>query len=368
MRRLLIALCAGAVVLTVAGCQRAGEGGGGGGETGGNGESGITTEAVQGIIEDWTASRHAVPIVFAAEEEDCVLCHDARAFAQGISNPTSLDATFGAYVVATDCRACHTGAALEVLRSGETTLVTTSTPVQAGTGSLCLRCHRDRRPPNVQDERRSAPHASVQGGVWTGTTGIRSAAMQVGSTRRHVSIRNGCVACHMTEKDGVASHTFEPGDARTICARCHEGATDYDLEAGGDYDGDGSPEIFQQEVEGLLTLVSTTAAREMQATEVTATGGRIVFMNGETTVTASIPDDVYTAAFNWAAIEHDGSRGIHNPQFTVDLLQESYRVLTGNAIPNAAKFGAEGEAATGTPEATGAPGATESPGATETTP
>ncbi len=40
-----------------------------------------------------------------------------------------------------------------------------------------------------------------------------------------------------------------------ICQTCHDGATSFEFESRRDYDGDGTIETIQEEVEGLRELV-----------------------------------------------------------------------------------------------------------------
>ena len=63
--------------------------------------------------------------------------------------------------------------------------------------------------------------------------------------------------------------------------------------------------------------------------------GRIRFMDAAGEPLAEVPNEVYQAAFNHVLITQDGSLGVHNPIYTVQLLQQAYRALTGNDVPNA---------------------------------
>ncbi|RMH72910.1 MAG: hypothetical protein D6675_03640, partial [Gemmatimonadetes bacterium] len=41
------------------------------------------------------------------------------------------------------------------------------------------------------------------------------------------------------------------------------------------------------------------------------------------------------AGYNMVYLHDDKSHGIHNPDYAVQLLQQSYRYLTGTNVPNA---------------------------------
>lgn len=345
-------------VSTVSACTGAGTGGGGG-TTGGGASTENTAAALEGvsaIASDWAGSAHAVPVSFAAMEEDCVRCHDGRAFAEGtVTTPAQLDKPFGPYVVATDCRACHTGQGNTVLMSGQVKLQTTPTTITAGLGALCMTCHQERSAPDAKNADRRAPHPSSQAGVFTATGGFRESGLQYGSTTKHSSVTNACVGCHMLDVNGTPSHTFKVTDAKAACGKCHEGITELDRKVGADYDGNGQLTGMQEEVKGLLSILADAAVKRSNATTLTESNGLIVFKRGETTVTP-ITDDVYQAAYNWALVTNDSSFGLHNPRFTIDLLQNSYMALTGNPVPNAKAYPRPKSGGSGGSEATGGAG------------
>ncbi|MBE0477309.1 MAG: hypothetical protein IBX62_09455 [Coriobacteriia bacterium] len=322
---------------------------------------------ISALVTEWTEAGHSRIITFAAEESPCAGCHDGGAFAQGVNDPAELDRE---WPVAIDCRACHTGRGAERLESGETTIPSSPDTLALGHGALCAGCHRALRAPDIADEERRTPHYSPVTDVMQGVGGIRTDDMDVGSTEDHAEIDDACVGCHMLQaEEGHPSHTFRVIDFQEACGECHEEIESAEdtptIQAAGDYDGDGSVEEFTAEVEGLLTLLNDTLTERMDGASYRSVQGRIVFVRGETTVTAPIPDEVYLAAYNHMMIDRGGAMGFHNPRFTIDLLQESYRALTGEAVPNAAPFGEEeAEETTPAPE-----GQETTPGGTqETTP
>jgi len=284
------------------------------------------------LVVQWAESAHANIQLFPAGREGCVACHDGGAFADGITNPAELKRDFN---VAIDCRACHTSRGAELMETGRVNIPTQEN-VPAGLGAQCLSCHNERRAPDIADENRSAPHAGSQAGVFTATGGIRAEGFNYGSSTAHVNIDNTCVGCHMTQTEAnFPGHTFRVEDAAASCARCHQGIQHSNLRAGADYDGDGNIEGFMDEVEGLLNLVQAALTEALDGGSFEVGGGRIRFRNaaGED---IPAPNEVYQAAYNHTLVSQDGSLGIHNPLFTVQLLQQSYRVLTGGQVPGAA--------------------------------
>jgi nitrate/TMAO reductase-like tetraheme cytochrome c subunit len=282
-------------------------------------------------VGQWVESGHSNILLFPAQRDGCVSCHDGGAFALEQTEQAELERDF---FIAIDCRACHTGRGVELMEAG-TVSIPTAENVAAGTGAQCLACHNERRAPNIEDENRSAPHNSSQAGVFTATGGIRVEGVDYGSTTAHVNIDNTCVGCHMTVGEGgFQSHTFRVDDVQASCGDCHQDIQNVNLQARNDYDGDGETKGFQDEVEGLLNLLEAAIADELDDGTFEVGGGRIQFKDaaGED---VEVPNEVYLAAYNHTLVTNDGSFGIHNPLFTLQLLQSSYRALTGEDVPDA---------------------------------
>lgn len=321
----LVALLA-AVVVT--GCQPADTDNGTEDETD-NGEGAATDPGP--LIEAWAESTHSVPVASVANRDVCAGCHDGRAFAADVESVADMDMPFGPYVVATDCRACHTGQGAELFSSGQVEIPSSEGPIDAGRGALCMACHNQEEVADINNEERSYPHYGPNADVLNATGGILD-GLTVASTDRHREIDDTCVTCHMA--DGAEGHTFQP--TTDECAGCHDGFESVDdMEAAADYDGDGQAEAFVLEVEGLMDALETAVNDTAGSTEFRTSRGEIFFISEETTMTGDIPTEAYQGAYNWVLIDHDGSRGIHNPFFTVTLLQETIRQITGTALPNA---------------------------------
>jgi nitrate/TMAO reductase-like tetraheme cytochrome c subunit len=287
---------------------------------------------ITALVGQWAGSDHANILLLPAGRDGCVSCHDGGAYAAGLTEQAQLERDF---FVSIDCRACHTGRGQELLAAGAVNIPTAEN-VRAGLGAQCLSCHNERRAPDIADVERRAPHPSSQAGLFTATGGIRAEGFAYGSTGAHANLEDTCVACHMTEaREGFRSHTFAVDDVQAACGRCHQGITAVNLSAAADYDGDGNTEGFQDEVQGLLDLLKSRVAQELAGGTFESAGGRIIFKNaaGEE---VQVPNELYQAAYNHLLASQDGSLGVHNPLFTVQLLQQSYRMLTGENVPNAA--------------------------------
>lgn len=287
---------------------------------------------ISALVGQWVESAHANILLLPAQRDTCVVCHDGGAFAGQITEQAAIDRDF---FVPVDCRACHTGHGAELLEAGVVTIPTAEN-VNGGAGAQCMACHNERRAPEIGDENRSAPHASSQAGVFTATGGIRPEGFEFGSTRAHAELDNTCVACHMVRGEGgFASHTFRVDNVEAACGRCHQNITNVNLTARADYDGDGEAKGLQEEVDGLLNRLAEAIAEALDGGSFETGGGRIQFQDAQGQALAEVPNEVYMAAYNHVLVTQDGSLGIHNPLFAVQLLQQSYRALTGNNVPNA---------------------------------
>lgn len=322
-------LLAVVTIAGVAGCQKTG------GTGGGTSNTTSTAIDISAYVGAWAESTHSVPVVFAAQRPPCAGCHDGRAFMQGVSDPKQIQGPtpFGTWVVATDCRACHVGRGADVMQSGVTTIPSSPEPVKGGKGALCMSCHNQEGEADITDKGLGYPHYGPQADVLNATGGMTQ-GLNLMSTDKHKNIDNTCVACHM--KKGGESHRFEPTE--TQCPRCHKNFdTAEKVKAGGDYDGDGQTEVFVDEVQGLMDALAGAVNAKAGSTKFAAQSGHIAFTGSNDTTLSTVPPQAYMGAYNWVLINHDKSRGIHNPFFTVSLLQETYRAVTGTELANAVK-------------------------------
>jgi len=174
-----------------------------------------------------------------------------------------------------------------------------------GTAQLCVQCHHARRSvSNVEDqiENGSAhfgPHESPQMDEYVGSGCYEIEGYTYERTHAHQSILEACVTCHMTEvshgefQPEVAGHTFDP--SVTACQGCHPGLTNFDYNN------------FQTEVEDLLDQL------------ITAIG---VPEDSLGSVTAATPDQ-RRAGYAYAFVSNDASHGVHNPTYTLSLLENA---------------------------------------------
>ncbi len=241
----------------------------------------------------------------------CAGCHSGGAFsamiAEGLA-PNEVEAG-DPNPTRQDCRACHqihtsnTEADWALETTAPVALYAVDVTYNGGTGNLCVNCHQPRRTIAEPD---AAGNIKVTSTHWGPHHGPQSAVMLgvggagiTGSRSFHARIvKDTCVACHLGED---SSHTFE---AVEICADCHKDTDGFDVNG------------VQTMVESLITrLGDRLVAKGLLDEE----GHPIV---GE------YPAAQARALWNYILIAiEDGSRGVHNPDYTEALLRQALEEL-----------------------------------------
>ncbi|MEN8114040.1 MAG: hypothetical protein ABFS21_06595 [Actinomycetota bacterium] len=280
------------------------------------------TTIITGKTVAWETSAHGTggSVTYAGGRGGCAACHSGGAFTAMIAagqNPSEYEAGDPA-PTRQDCRACHV---IHTSYTADDWALTTTDPValyafegttfDGGSGNLCATCHQPRRaiaePTDGNIEVTSThwgPHHGPQSAVLLGMGG---AGDTTGSAMAHaLEVPDTCVSCHVGETD---DHTF--GVSIDACVACHSGAEDFDI--GG----------VQTEVqEGLDAMKEALLAKGWLAEEED---------HGEVSihpVVGLIPEAEAEALWNWILLSvEDGSLGIHNPEYTLALIEEGLAAL-----------------------------------------
>jgi hypothetical protein len=297
--------------------------------------------------------------VFSHAASSCATkCHNPEGFianAKGAPLPTT------PAIGKMTCAVCHdphntqmfpggpTGAH-QVRYYGTVTLDSGITLNGEGTSATCMSCHNGRSTaPATYVKSTSLPHESTATDILLGMNGVtnmQAVVSGVTNTIATATLHNSahqsvakCVNCHMfTGSNTVGDHTFSMtdrvngADDLAACNQCHQGSKpvdDFDFIAigAGDYDGDGTIDGVQTEVDGVLANLQT---------KMTSTG--LVHLPGYPYWSGYTNDVTYpviyaaqrTAVWNYQMIARDLSHGVHNTAYTVGLLQWSYTVLSTN--------------------------------------
>jgi hypothetical protein len=165
-----------------------------------------------------------------------------------------------------------------------------------------------------------------------------------------------CLTCHFgtpptDEEEGyrmVGGHTFKLTNGTveflSTCTVCHPGLTTFNRPARADYDGSGTIGGVQDQIKGLLLALTN---KILSIDTVNLTGGTTIDGEGVITVAAlsyanqdamnASPIDVRRAAYNHNLVARDGSIGVHNMAFAVQVLQKTYSAISqlngGNSFP-----------------------------------
>lgn len=354
--------------------------------------------------QGWPYSKHAQSIPGTrAANTDCVSCHTAQGFVEVKIRgeepvfPSQATAAKEATLPAPEsmagltCATCHDPHAFNEPEAGAYGLASkqlrvhgpVKTPqeftVDAGEAAICVTCHANKRDLQYKADFLAGkltrgPHGNTQADVLFGK-GAVDYGREYYNSFHTTGVENACITCHMADApldnpgpdgnvgtrddvkvDAVGTHSFavkaewdyakDAPDAgkvevmnTTACQKCHgESLTTFNRKARDDFDRDGAVEGVQDEVKGLLAELAKrlpkTAAGAVMSSGVTA----------QNTTEAQ-----RKAMWNYFLIQNDGSYGVHNTQFTVELLRQTIKET--DAAPKAG-------AAAGSPSAlpkTGSP-------------
>ncbi|MGE5553127.1 MAG: ammonia-forming cytochrome c nitrite reductase subunit c552 [Betaproteobacteria bacterium] len=276
--------------------------------------------------------------------DGCVLCHTGPGFAKQTNKAAEVSAQ------AIGCNDCHDFGA-DNKKEGKLRIVGKVTlpnkkAVDAGTAATCMTCHNSRRdiadPTTLKDS--SAPHYGPQAEILRGTNAVEYPGTKY-TNSAHTALADSCVTCHMAAAAGnpndAGGHSMrmktKDGKANlNACRPCHADIKSFDRTAYGDYDGDGTLEGLQTEVDGLLATTQEAIVKLVPgATKISHAKGKIVFEDSAGKPVATSNQKALQAAWNWLLVELDKSRGIHNPAYTVQVLQSTYKAVTGQDVPGA---------------------------------
>lgn len=233
-----------------------------------------------------------------------------------------------------------------------------------GSGNLCASCHQARGDAKVVIPAskgvlvaRGPHHHSPVADMLMGTNGYEFAGKKYASSPHAMIVKDTCVACHMAQPKGrygfspkVGGHAFTvAGDVHeaelgnvTACLTCHKDIktvaakkyndTDFVLKdtvyftvkAKADYDGDGTVEYVQAEVQGLLDKLvnkNGTGAMQTMANPMFTKDGK--FANSKAVYT----NDQLGAYANFLYVVEDKSLGVHNATYALQLLFDSIQAL-----------------------------------------
>jgi hypothetical protein len=269
------------------------------------------TSIITGKKAAWNDSIHGTGEAFVrGTSAGCAGCHSGGGFSEMIAAGLSPDKVESGDPNPThqDCRTCHQ---IHVTYTGDDWALETNAPValysyegvtfDGGSGNLCANCHQPRRAFAAVDGQvdwnstHYGPHHGPQSAMLLGVAGAT-----VGEPAAHATlVENTCVTCHVGEND---DHSFEPNVA--ACQSCHSGAESFDING------------FQTEVAAKLEELKAALIAEGMLTE------------EDEAVVGVYPEAQAAALWNYITIAHeDHSMGVHNPTYTMELIDASLAAL-----------------------------------------
>lgn len=304
----------------------------------------------------WKRSAHSRGVAFAAGRSSCAGCHSGYGFIDRMDNKTELRSGFPQI----SCAVCHDphSAANEhqVRREADVTLFNGEVISFGGIGKLCMNCHLSRRDSEVYVQEYHShfgPHGSPQTDMLAGTNAI-SFGIHIPSSNHKEVVSEACVTCHMAEtpeagepgEHWIGDHTWNmewdggtPEDATddvynvAACQECHGAITSFaDLKAKSDYDGDGVIESAQAEIHGMLEELGKLLPPLGDPAVSVTQDDYDPTLPGLTSQQIAKRQLFLKAAYNYLFVEEDGSYGVHNFQYAVNLLKAAHQALTTGSL------------------------------------
>ncbi len=300
------------------------------------------------FYDEWATSGHNYDASGHTNSATCAPCHTGTGFIE------RMDAASGIVYDSNDpvniaCAVCHDPHSadnymqLRGLDVPVTSVVANGAADEiqvTGAGQVCAQCHHARSSADTQVDAgssRMGPHHSNQSDMLAGISGYEfDGSFDFGGYKTgHYKIENSCATCHVEGTTGMG-HTFMPTTG--ACAKCHGEIEDFsDIKASGDFDGNGTVEGLQTEVEGLMDILTA----DLVAAGLDTTGGVTAGLNAtrNDTLSDGSPDPTAVklrkAGYNIIYILEDRSMGVHNPVYTVELLQQSIAFLNAKSLAGA---------------------------------
>ncbi len=310
----------------------------------------------QPTFAEWSSSGHAVVVEDMNPQSrinSCGRCHSGTARLAMVSGvPANMIATTltnDANVPIT-CAVCHdphsqhawTNVLSGIVSTNQLRYPTASTNYFSLTPSsiftnrydinVCAQCHNDRGAAWTSSSR--PPHHSPQYNVLMGTVGVRADGSNPATNPRPAShallITNQCVGCHMPTREfaseadpAVTGHSFQV-TAFESCRTCHQADPEGLVEFVQDFVIKPRLQLLQARLDDWATNSSPLILRTnygVLAWEYTTPGELSPGTRGPNDAEqALIPIPIKQARFNLYIVNTDGSFGVHNALYAIDLL------------------------------------------------
>lgn len=312
---------------------------------------------VRGVRAQYvTSGHHTLGNASYSNSEGCQRCHTNEGFIeyartgksdpkQVISNPSEIG-----------CFTCHSPHERGdfSLRKTDAVKLVNGAVFDKGKSNVCANCHQARVLPSSEVKSRAIPyshwgaHHGPNSDMLLGTNAYEWPGKKYSNSAHSVLPDANCVTCHMTQpkgryalKPGMGGHSMRlAGEVHEVpkanaagCqgGGCHNGMKSiagkefYDKKAANDYDGDGKIESAQEEVTGLLDkFVNKQGTGVFQTRANPLYDAKGTFVEGNK---SQQPLEVVAALYDYKFVLEDGSKGVHNTKYAVQLLMDSLKAL-----------------------------------------
>jgi len=196
--------------------------------------------------------------------------------------------------------------------------------------NVCAQCHNDRGA--VWTNTASSPHHSPQYNMLLGTVGQLATGPSPGYPSTHSRLEMQCAECHMqTATNNASGHTFEVASYQ-LCLNCHS-----DPAGLVQFVTNSVSSQIQQTVALLDMWATNDAPAELRtnygtlAWEYTTPGDLSATTNSGPSAAqqALISTNIMQARFDLYLVLYDGSYGVHNAPYDVELLQAAQNWVEG---------------------------------------
>ena len=307
------------------------------------------SQTIETKIADWKTSVHATGGLEVRNEYDCAPCHTSQGFIYSVNHTPqggmrplvgTADSTDVLDPAPQNCYTCHDIHSTYTVADWKNRTVTPvklfmgNKTVDFGKGNLCSNCHQA-RPSDwvvVNDSVTInspywGPHHGPQANVLGGAGGYEYTGVTYSNSPHTTQVTNGCVTCHMADPEGglhsgvyhEGGHNMEmypkadgesdiPANINTNgCITCHTAAGTAGFVA-----------KITSTQDGVKTLLDQLEKALQSHGVMTSTGG---------VIPGKYVKGVAGAYWNYDMIEMDHSYGVHNGDYTRQLLQSSIDYL-----------------------------------------
>jgi len=313
-----------------------------------------TKYPVRGDLAQYLTSGHyTIGNYSYSNSEGCQRCHTNEGFVQFVKTGKVDPKQVVANPSPIGCFTCHAPHDTGNFALRKTTKVSLENGAvfDKGKANLCANCHRSTTTPKNEVRARSIPfdfwgaHHGPQADMLLGTNAYEFPGKKYSSSPHASLPKADCVTCHMTQPSGryalapsIGGHSFriagevheDPKVNVAGCLGCHSdmkqlrGKALFDVQAKADYDGDGTVESVQEEVQGLADrIINKQGTGLLQTMKDPLYDAKGKFIRNK----IEYPIGVVAALYNYKFVVEDGSKGVHNTAYAVQLLMDSIKAL-----------------------------------------